>query len=209
MQHLVYLHGFQSSPESQKAQQTVNYAKKHFPGLNVYVPQLSGDINKSLNLIDSLLATLPLHQTRLVGSSMGGFLATYCLEKYYARAHIESANFGCDTIHKQTLKAVLINPAVRPFELLKEYMGPHVNPYTGETFYIIEQHIVTLKQLYAKSLFDPSCYKVLLQTGDETLDYRLALKQYAGASMVVEHGGDHSFVDYEHHLKNIFRFLYS
>ena len=209
MQHLVYLHGFLSSPDSQKAQQTLCYAKKHFPALNVYVPQLPGDINKAVKVIDSLLDTLPLHQTRLIGSSMGGFLATYCMQKYYVGANNVDVCQNVGINRPQSLKAVLINPAVTPFDLLRDYLGTHVNPYTGETFYIVQQHIDRLKQLYAQKILQPSSYKVLLQTGDETLDSRLAVEKYAGADIQVEHGGNHSFVGYEQHLPSIFRFLYN
>lgn len=206
MQHLVYLHGFLSSPQSQKAQQTLQYAKRHFPSLNMYVPQLPGDITKAVLLIDNLLATLPLHNTGFIGSSMGGFLSTYCIEKYYAQAPTIAASYSSQR-KIACPKAVLVNPAVTPFELLSDYMGQHVNPYTNETFHILPQHIATLKALYRNNLMVPSCYKVLLQTGDETLDYSLAAKKYAESNLVIEKGGDHSFVDYEKHLSRIFNFL--
>jgi len=194
MHHLVYLHGFLSSSHSLKAQQTAAFVKKHFPSLNVHVPELPGDINKAVELIDNLLATLPLSQTGFIGSSMGGFLATYCVEKY-------ALGNGP--------KAVLVNPAVEPFKLLGSYLGPHVNPYTNKVFTIVPQHIVKLKQLYVHELATPARYKVLLQTHDETLDYTLAAKKYATSDLVIEQGGNHSFVDYEAHLPSIFRFLFS
>lgn len=188
MQHLVYLHGFLSSPQSEKAQLTLAYAKKNLPALNVYTPQLAGDVNKAIAIVDNLLKTLPQGRIGFIGSSMGGYLSSYCVEKYGG-------------------KAVLINPAVEPFALLKNYIGNHINPYTGEQFSIHAGHLDKLKSIYVDNLKDSSVYKVLLQTHDETLDYTLAEKKYAGADLCIEHGGDHSFINYGDHLARIFAFL--
>lgn len=190
MQHLVYLHGFLSSPQSEKAQQTLAFVKKHFPCLNVHIPQLPGDINVSVNKIDSLLNTLPKGQFGFIGSSMGGFLSTYCAETYGG-------------------KAVLVNPAVEPFNLLKAYIGNHVNPYTQEKFVIHAGHINTLRHINFNHVSNPKQYFTLLQTGDETLDYHLAAQKYANGKLLIEKGGDHSFVDYHNHLPEIFNFLLS
>lgn len=188
MQHLIYLHGFLSSPQSEKAQQTLAFAKKHYPYLNVHTPQLAGNIQQAVKQVDTLVRSLPKGNLRFIGSSMGGYLSTYVCEKYGG-------------------KAVLINPAVRPFDLLSGYIGLHINPYTGEKFSIHSGHIACLRSLYCTSLKQGSAYKVLLQTGDETLDYRLAEAKYTGADITVEQGGDHSFIAYENHLASIFSFL--
>jgi predicted esterase YcpF (UPF0227 family) len=202
MHHLVYLHGFLSSPQSVKAQQTIAFAKRHFPSVNLHVPVLPGDINKSVRIIDNLLSTLPIQQTCFIGSSMGGFLSSYCLEKYGSgNTKLANKGNGC--------KAVLVNPAVEPFNLLGDYIGMHVNPYTNEVFHVTAQHIDRLKALYVSELHDPSRYKVLLQTGDETLDYTIAAKKYAACELQIEEGGDHSFVNYDAHLPSIFKFLFA
>lgn len=193
MHHLVYLHGFLSSPESLKAQQTLAFAKKHYPAVNVHIPLLSGNINGALKTIDALMATLPIARTCFIGSSMGGFLSTYCIENY-------ACGMG-------NAKAVLVNPAVNPANLLSHYLGRHQNPYTNEVFDILPEHIKIFKMLYIDKLCDPQKYKVLLQTGDETLDYQLAVNKYMGAHVLVEQGGDHSFVGYEDYLPSIFQFL--
>lgn len=198
MHHLVYLHGFLSSPQSVKAQSTLAFAKQYFPSLNVYIPELPGDISKAVGIIDSLLRTLPINRTGFIGSSMGGYLSTYCIEKYAGEANSSSLP-----------KAVLINPAVEPFTLLTDYIGEHINPYTNEVFYVNPPHIKMLKHLFVNSLQDPLRYKVLLQKEDETLDYRLAAKKYARSTLTIEEGGNHSFVDYESHLPDIFQYLMS
>ena len=185
---LIYLHGFQSSPQSAKAQQTLTYLQSHFPDLDVHVPQLPPyplDVQKTLLDLVEPLATRPL---RFIGSSMGGFLSTWLIEQFGG-------------------KAVLINPAVRPFELFMDYLGEHQNPYTGVRFTLKQEHINQLKQMDTPQLADPTRYKVLLQTGDETLDYRQAEKKYRGSKVIVEQGGEHSFQNFEQHLPTIMAFL--
>lgn len=135
---------------------------------------------------------------------MGGFLSSYALEKYFM-----GCNNACAVEGDYGPKAVLVNPAVEPFNLLGNYMGKHINPYTNEQFYVWDQHIQTLRQLYVNKLHNPAQYKILLQKGDETLDYVLAANKYAGANMHIEEGGNHSFVNYAAHLPRIFAFLYS
>ncbi len=193
MSHLVYLHGFLSSPQSLKAQQTLTFAKRYYPSLTLHMPVLSGNVNKALATVEHLIATLPKGQAnasklRFIGSSMGGYLATYCVEKYGG-------------------KAVLVNPAVKPFELLRGYMGTHINPNTSEIFSIHRGHIQTLRSIYQHTLHSAGAYKVLLQTGDETLPYKDAELKYSGGNLVIEQGGDHSFVHYDQHLPSIFNFL--
>jgi len=188
MQHLVYLHGFLSSPQSEKAQHTLAFVKKHYPSLNIHIPQLPGDINRAIQQVDALVNTLDPKHTGYIGSSMGGYLSTYAVEKYGG-------------------KAVLVNPAVQPFELLNDYIGMHINPYTAEKFAIHSGTLATLRSIYSEKIKSPQAYKVLLQTNDETLDYRLAETKYAGANICVEQGGNHSFVDYKNHLPSIFAFL--
>ncbi|MFC4700480.1 YqiA/YcfP family alpha/beta fold hydrolase [Glaciecola siphonariae] len=186
--HVIYLHGFLSSPQSAKAQQTKHYASKHLPSLNLHIPQLSGNITKAIASVEALIASLPPQPLRFIGSSMGGFLSTYFVEKYGG-------------------KAVLVNPAVLPYRLLSHYQGEHINPHSKERFFIHHQSIELLKALEPSALENVGAYKVLLQTGDETLDYRLAEQKYWGSQLTVEQGGDHSFVNFEDHLPSIFDFL--
>lgn len=188
MQHLIYLHGFLSSPQSVKAQQTFHYVKKHLPSLSMHMPQLPGNIDKALSIIDALVSTLPMQRVGFIGSSMGGYLSTYCVEKYGG-------------------KAVLVNPAVKPYALFADYLGQNNNPNTGEQFCITPHHIDMLRKIEANHLKQPEKYLVMLQTGDEILDHRFAETKYKKAKLLIEEGGDHSFVDYQKHLPIIFQFL--
>lgn len=185
---VIYLHGFLSSPKSEKASLTKTHVQKHLPDLEFEIPELS---NYPLLAVEAVEQVVNKHEgktLRFIGSSMGGFLSTFFVEKYGG-------------------KAVLINPAVKPFELLTDYLGPHTNPYTNVDFLLNETHIHDLLSLDVPNPKNQTCYKVLLQTGDETLDYRQAEQKYSGASLTIEPGGDHSFQGYERHLNGIFNFL--
>ena len=171
MQHILYLHGFLSSPKSVKAQATKAYFEQNHSDVRLHIPELSNFPSKVegqlLDLIESTPALLD-DGLKLIGSSMGGYLSTFLLEQ-----------FG----------------------------GTHENPYSKEQFEIVEGDIGVIKALEAESISDQARYKVLLQTEDETLDYRLAAEKYAQSHLVIEEGGDHSFVGYENHLPAIAEFL--
>jgi predicted esterase YcpF (UPF0227 family) len=122
-----------------------------------------------------------------VGSSLGGFYATWLAERYGARA-------------------VLINPSVRPFDDLAAWKGVQTNLYTGEAFEVTDAHFAELRALYVEHLADPARYFLLVQSGDEVLDWRTAVARYAGGWQYVEGGGDHSFAGFERHLPEILRF---
>ena len=191
MTHVLYLHGFLSSPQSVKAQETKAWCEKHRPDITLHIPQLSNYPSQVAKQLEDYLEAHPAlleEGIRAIGSSMGGYLSTWLVERFGG-------------------KAVLINPAVKPFELLLDFVGEHVNPYTNEPFTIVADDMAVLKALDTDSVADPSRYKVLLQTEDETLDYRQAEHKYAGSDLLIEQGGNHSFVGFAQHLPAIFQFL--
>jgi len=126
----------------------------------------------------------------LVGSSLGGYYATHLAERYGTRA-------------------VLINPAVRPYEGLQPYLGAQLNPYTGERYELTRGHFDELKALEVERITRPSRYLLLVQTGDEVLDWREAVAFYAGAWQSVQGGGDHAFRDFEAQIPALLRFALS
>jgi uncharacterized protein len=185
---IVYLHGFLSSPQSLKAQQTLAYAQQHWPHIQLAIPALANHPQAAIDTIEQLIgqhAGRPIH---FIGSSMGGYFSTYFSQLLGG-------------------KAVLINPAVQPYALLADYLGEHVNPYTGVKFSLDQRHVDELIRLDTPLLQQPQRYWVLLQRGDETLDYRLAETKYKGAKFTIEDEGDHSFQGFERFLPDIFRFL--
>ena len=122
-----------------------------------------------------------------VGSSLGGYYATYAAEMLGARA-------------------VLINPAVRPYDELAAYRGRQVNLYTGAAFDVTQRHLDELRALAIAKITHPERFLLLVQAGDEVLDYRAAVAFYAGAWQQVSGGGDHAFHGFETQIPLILRF---
>ncbi|MHB0774571.1 YqiA/YcfP family alpha/beta fold hydrolase [Halomonas sp. WWR20] len=176
--HVLYLHGFNSGATSLKAQlvQRACRALSAYAGdsPDVTALQLPHRPQAAMNAIETALATLG-RDTLVIGSSMGGFLATCLVERH-------------------GLRGVLINPAVRPARLVSEWLGAcMVNDYTGERFVIGTEHAEELEALTPHGITQPERYLVLLGSADETLDSRDALQAYAGCRTIIHPGGDHGF----------------
>ncbi|MCL2918435.1 YqiA/YcfP family alpha/beta fold hydrolase [Shewanella litorisediminis] len=187
---LLYIHGFNSSPQSEKAVLSANFVAAHHAGLRLVQPQLPADIDQAASLLCQITeeAKARGEPLRFIGSSLGGFFATYLAETYGG-------------------KAALINPAVSPYDLFETFLGPQHNPYTGEDYQVLPSHREALKRYDVAAIANPDRFFVLLQTGDEVLDYRLALGKYHCCRMLIEPGGDHSFVGFERQLPDIAAFL--
>ena len=179
---IVYLHGFNSSPLSHKAQLLGRHLAALGLGERYACPALPTLASEALALVEPLLAP----GACLVGSSLGGFYATWLAEKH-------------------GLRAVLINPAVEPHVGLRDHLGPQQNLYTGERYELTERHLRQWQALYAARI-TPSRYLLLVETGDEVLDYRRAVERYAGCEQAVVEGGDHSLQSFPRHLARIVRF---
>ena len=186
---LLYIHGFNSSSRSHKANVMADYCVEHRPDIKVVTPQLpSFPALAAAHLKNIVEEHKEQYQIALVGSSLGGYLSTWL-----------NAHYG--------FKAVVVNPAVKPYELLADYLGEQVNPYTNEHYVLEEKHIDELKQLDVASISKPNDFWLLQQTEDEVLDYRQAVAKFQGAKQTVEEGGDHSFVDFERYPQKIIEFL--
>ena len=182
---LVYLHGFNSSPQSHKAQVLGCYLSGLGLADRYACPALPPLARDAVAVVEALLArTGP--DVCFVGSSLGGFYATYFAER-------------------QGAKAVLINPAIDPHIGLGAYLGPQKNLHTGEPYELTEAHLSDWATLWEPRI-SPERYLLIVETGDEVLDYRRALERYAGAQQVVVPGGDHSLRSFEDHLPRILRF---
>ena len=184
---IVYLHGFNSSPESGKARAMSEWMASLGRADDWWCPQLANNPAQAMAEVEAGLARRAPMNLTLVGSSLGGFYATYLAEK-----------LGC--------KAVLVNPAVRAHELLREALGPQANWHTNEQWELTEAHLAELAAQHVATLTRPERYLLLAQTGDEVLDYRDAVAHYAGSRQIVEDGGDHGFVGFERHFQTILDF---
>lgn len=185
---LLYLHGFNSSPQSKKALQTQRWFSENAPEIKFVCPALPPFADSAIGLLRSLIENQQPEPVYLVGSSMGGFFAT-CLAEQYG------------------LRAVLINPAVSPGRGLRDWLGENSNYITGEKWTFKPQHIEEYLALDPREIKYKSNYRVLLQTGDKVLDYRDAQARYQGCDIVTEQQGDHSFINYYQHLTAIHQFL--
>jgi predicted esterase YcpF (UPF0227 family) len=170
---LLYLHGFTSAPQSHKAQALKARMEALGRAGDFICPQLPPAPRDAIALAESLIAAAP-RPVMLVGSSLGGYYATYLAERH-------------------NLKAVLVNPAVVAHLQLADYVGRHANLYTGEEFDFTPAHIDELRALEVPALSHPENFWLLAETGDQTLDYRQAVARYQGARQTVLVGGDHSF----------------
>ena len=187
---VLYLHGFLSSPQSKKAQQTLRYCVRRGMGENVLIPQMRFGPAQTMAELRALVESQDRRRLVLIGSSLGGFYATYLAEEY-------------------GFPAVLINPAVRPFELWQEHLGRHRNYYTDEIHTVTKKHIEELKKLDRSQLQYPRNYMVLLQSGDEVLDYTQAREKFESSRCIVRENGSQSYEDFADELPAIFDFLLS
>jgi hypothetical protein len=183
LQQLLYFHGFNSSPASTKARQTAAWLAARDLADRFHCPALPYSPQAAAELIANYFKRLDPATTTLVGSSLGGFYATWAAER-----------FGC--------RAVLINPAVQPHRLLADYLGMQRNLYTGEAYRLEPAHMQALVAMEPEAI-TPSRYWLLAETGDETLDYRDAVAYYAGSRQTVMEGGDHSLQSWERLLPEV------
>ncbi len=188
MRSIIYLHGFHSSPMSHKALLFNKFIQTHFPDIVVHTPQLSVYPLQAIQQVERLVEEHYPNLLGAVGSSLGGYLSTHLHNK-----------FG--------IKAVVINPAVKPFELLEDYLGPQEQPITGEQYELEAQHMSQLQSIYQPFVNEPKKVWCLQQEGDEVLDYRQAVEHYKESKLTLEPGGDHSFVGFDRYLNKIVEFL--
>lgn len=185
----LYLHGFLSAPQSGKAQETLHFYQQHQQAERLVIPALPFEPEAAMALVrQELDVLLDTYGTALViGSSLGGFYATHLAET-------------------ESVKAVLVNPAVSPHTLFRHYIGPNRHYYTGEVHQLEAVHLDQLEAMAHDQIVHPERLMVLLQTGDETLDYRHAERLYQECHCVIEEGGSHTFDGYAEWLPDILKF---
>lgn len=173
---LIYIHGFNSSARSFKARLMAARMAELGREAEFFCPDLSPDPRAACTLLEALVLKAESVKPCLIGSSLGGFYATWLAEKH-------------------GLRTVLVNPAVGPYELLISAIGPQTNLYTGAHYEFTREHIVALRELEVERI-TPERYLLITRTGDEVLDYREAVEKYRGCEQIVIEGGDHGFGDF-------------
>ncbi|MFT4102642.1 MAG: YqiA/YcfP family alpha/beta fold hydrolase [Burkholderiaceae bacterium] len=182
---LIYLHGFRSSPRSFKA----SWLASRLAGLGLsdrYVcPQLPASPREAIALVDATIA--PRRDDTLVGSSLGGYYATWLAERC-----------GC--------RCVLLNPAVRPAEGLAAHVGVQTQYHSDEPFEFKPVYLDELRELDVARITDPARYLLIAATGDELLDWRDMVAHYPGARHRIVAGSDHGLSDFADYGDDVLAF---
>ncbi len=189
---LIYIHGFNSDAQSPKGQMLTDWCAIHRPEIEVVRPDLNFPPNQVMEKLSQLIERDS--NTALVGSSQGGFFSTACVAKY-------------------GVKAVLVNPLVRPFESLKRFFTDGQSGYTTPGGWMItESDLNDFKALFNPIPLHVEKIFVLLRQGDEVLDYRIAQSYYgqdgAQCAMMIESGGDHFMHDMAEKIPLMIDFLF-
>ena len=186
---IVYLHGFRSAPASIKARALKARMMERGLGERFWCEQLPVSPHAAIALAEAEIARVRRAglQPTVVGSSLGGYYATWLAERH-------------------GLRAVLINPAVVAPLALESFVGTQDNLYTGERFEFTHQHLDELRTLEVAAITRPERYWLLAETGDEVLDYSHAVIKYAGARQTILEGGNHGFSRWKDYLDAVIDF---
>jgi predicted esterase YcpF (UPF0227 family) len=187
--HLLYLHGFRSSPQSHKARQMAAWLAEHRPDVHWWCPQLPPSPWDAVQLAADGTAGWPRERMAVIGSSLGGFYATVLAER-----------IGC--------RAVLLNPAIEPARDLAGAIGETTAWHGDDRFFFQPGFIDELKTLRPAAVTQPERYFAIIAKGDEVLDWREMAQRYAGCRVKLIEGGDHALGDFAAvHLPDVLRFL--
>lgn len=187
--HLLYLHGFRSSPQSAKAQVMARYVQAHHPGVTWWCPQLPASPAQAVALLLEGAAAWPRGHMAVMGSSLGGFYAAWL-----------SAHWG--------IPAVLINPAVQASRDLARYIGEHpVWQDPAQSIFFEPAYVDELKILESQHLPTRPATLAFIAKGDEVLDWREMLARHQAGQVCLIEGSDHALSDFEDHLPQILEFL--
>ena len=182
---VVYLHGFRSSPKSFKARLIADRMAHLGRGADFVCPQLPPSPLEAVALVGEAVA--PTAQDTLVGSSLGGFYATWLAER-----------FGC--------RAVLLNPATRPARDLRGYVGPLTMYHSDEGFDFRAEHVDEMRMLEVGGITFAQRYFLIAAKGDELLDWREMLARYPGARHKVLEHSDHGLSDFADYMDEVLAF---
>jgi len=188
--HLLYLHGFRSSPQSAKARAVAQRVLQQHPDVTWWCPQLPPSPREAMALVAEGTAGWPQASMAVVGSSLGGFYATWV-----------AARTGC--------RAVLLNPAVNPARDLQKYIGEQTSWHDPQDrFFFRPEFITELQALECPGQPAPAQVLAIIAKGDEVLDWREMQQRYLGSRIRLLEGGDHALSDFDHaHIDTVFDFL--
>jgi predicted esterase YcpF (UPF0227 family) len=184
---ILYLHGFRSSPHSFKARHMAERLQTLGRADEYYCPQLPASPAEAIRLALNYAEQFPPEQLTVIGSSLGGFYATWLAER-----------LGC--------RAVLLNPAVKPPRDLESYVGVTTHYHSDEPFEFKHAYIDELRALAVDKVTRPERYFLIAATGDEVLDWREMVAHYPGAQKTVIQGSDHGIAEFADHADSVLAF---
>jgi len=187
--HVLYLHGFRSSPRSAKAQYMGAWMRAYQPDVTWWCPQLPPSPKEAMAMVFDQLARWPVERMAVVGSSLGGFYATVVAE-----------HTGC--------RAAVLNPAINPARDLAGHIGELTSFHDpDDVFYFRAEYVTQLRVLTPRAITRPERYFAIIAKGDEVLDWREMTARYPGASVRLLEGGDHALSDFDTELPHLLGFL--
>jgi predicted esterase YcpF (UPF0227 family) len=187
--HLLYLHGFGSSPSSNKARLMAAAVAQRHARVIWACPALDPSPKQAMMDVMNAIANWPKETIAVVGSSLGGFYATWLAER-----------LGC--------KAVLLNPAVHPARDLAAYIGENRQWQHPEKIFLFDAtYVAELHAQEIAQISDPERYFAVIAKGDEVLDWREMTAHYPGAKIKLLSAGDHALSDFEQHIDEVLAFL--
>ncbi len=187
--HLLYLHGFRSSPQSAKARLMAEHVARHHPAVHFWCPQLPPSPRAAMALVAEGITAWPCAAMAVVGSSLGGFYASWVAQR-------------------KACPSVLLNPAVDPARDLARYIGEQTAWHAPEVrFDFRPEYIAELQALDVRGRPPAGPELALIAQGDELLDWREMVARYPQARQIVLEGGDHALSDFPAHLASVAAFL--
>lgn len=184
---IVYLHGFRSSPHSFKARLLGQRMEALGRGDEYLCPQLPASPRAAIDLAAKLIAGVAPQRLCLIGSSLGGYYATWLAEEACCRA-------------------VLLNPAVTPPRDLEKYVGITTAYHSDAPFEFKREYIDELRALRVTRITRPERYFLIAATGDEVLDWREMTAHYPQARQRIIEGSDHGLSDFSEYIDEVLAF---
>jgi predicted esterase YcpF (UPF0227 family) len=186
--HLLYLHGFRSSPQSTKSRKVAAWLAANRPDVVWECPQLPASPRAAIDGVCAAIGDWPRERMAVIGSSLGGFYATVVAER-----------IGC--------RAVLLNPAIDPARDLDGHVGPTTAWHSDEPFVFRPEYVDELRALSVAAPTRPERYFAVIAKGDEVLSWREMSARYPGSPIKLLEGSDHALSDFDAHLPEVLRFL--
>jgi uncharacterized protein len=184
---IVYLHGFRSSPASRKATMLREALAARGRSGDYVCPALPASPARSVEIVLTAVKGVARERVALIGSSLGGYYATWIAER-----------LGC--------RAALLNPAIRPQDDLSHYIGVQPVYFSEAQIDFRREYLDELAALDTPSITQPQRYFLLAATGDAVIDYRTMLRKYEGARQHVIAGSDHEISDFARYVDEVLAF---